>query len=268
MISSVFFVPTGTTVKPDHSLGLPSSSVGPGAALLPLLVLVLALPACSIFRRPSPRPPAPIVEESIPTQLPEPAEPNPLPPAKPRKPVVKPAPVPAASAPQVPVVAAYEADKVRSETKLALARDQRNSMISADVGYYLDVLSGRLKQGADPGITVVRANEGVRLDFNESLSLTQDEAQSAVDDCRRLMPLTKVLREYEQTLITLRATVQHLDSASRPAVERRIREYASCLTNAGISNKRVLILVAEDAATDPAAMHVQMRIEPVVRGSG
>ncbi|MBS0583735.1 MAG: hypothetical protein JSS42_11600 [Proteobacteria bacterium] len=244
-----------------------NSSVGPAAALLPLSALLLALSACSAFRRPTPKPPAPIVEESIPTQLPEPAEPNPLPPAKPRKPVAKPAPAPVASAPQVPVVPAQEADKVRSETKLALAQDKRNAMVSADVGYYLDVLYGRLKQGADPGIQVARTNEGVRIDFNESLSLTQEEAQSAVDDCHRLMPLTRVLREYEQTLIALHATARRLDSASRPTVERRIRGYTSCLISAGISNKRVLILVAEDAAVDSGTLHVQMRIEPVVRGN-
>jgi outer membrane protein OmpA-like peptidoglycan-associated protein len=134
-----------------------------------------------------------------------------------------------------------------------------------DVGYYLDVLQGRLQQSVDPAVIVSRASDSIVLDFSRRVGFTSGAAQ--LDDANRavLMPLSKTLAEYRMTLVSIRVSVDDDSAGARSLAQQRAAAIAHALEESGIVATRIKMSVPEGVARDGDA-HVEIELEPVMRG--
>jgi len=167
----------------------------------------------------------------------------------------------------------YEQDKLR--IKAALANNERDSLAPSEVGYYLDVLQGRLKQVAGQGMSVAR--QGDRIVLAVSIRAGFESGGSKVSPALReiLMPLSKALLEYRKTFVSVRIRPEDAGTpTSNPRLaEQRALAVARWLVDSGITGKRVAI-VGTDVRTDQTAVikagpenpvSIELQIEPVVR---
>jgi outer membrane protein OmpA-like peptidoglycan-associated protein len=183
--------------------------------------------------------------------------------------------VPGTAAPRVAVLDPRNEQQHRNRIKLALARNSHDSLETADVGYYMDVLQGRLKQIAGKDFGVGRQGDYVVLDMSFLPGFEKESAQldSSVRDV--LAPLSKVLVEFRMTLVSVQ--VRSDDSGAQPIkaglAERRAQALARTLVDAGIAGKRVVIAglyssaQAETESRSEGRLRVEMRLEPIVRVS-
>jgi outer membrane protein OmpA-like peptidoglycan-associated protein len=154
-----------------------------------------------------------------------------------------------------------ERDKKRIKQALASGRD---SLASTEVGYYMDVLQGRLKQLADKRMAVTRVDDRIIL----ALSLRFESGSTRIDSgiAEILSPLSSALVEYRKTLVSV-----HIGAdADMPALaEQRARVVAQYLVNAGVQRKRVVIAGSAENQPLPASQEnstrVELQLEPVVR---
>ena len=226
-----------------------------GADLLACALLVLALSACAT----KPKKVAPPVIEEAPPTRPVTPPPRPTPPPKP--PVVE-APPPARN---------FGQEKARR--KLELAADERNSVGAGDMGYYLDVLLGRLKQrlGSDTGIARHGQHLVVVLPASAGFPIGGSTLTPALR--AKLAPLSQVLLEYRRVLVSVYV---HSDAsvvgASNPRLaEQRAQVIAAYLGGAGLDPRRILLAPA--GPTRPAAnrpgdggrSRIEIQLEPIVR---
>ena len=209
--------------------------------------------------------------------------PPPAPVEAPIEPALPPAPVPAKSAgtvpsapaPRVAVLDPRNQQQDENRIKLALARNSRDSLDSADVGYYMDVLQGRLKQIAGKDFGVGRQGDYVVLDMSFESGFEKGTAQLDSSVRNVLTPLSKVLVEFRMTLVSVQVRTD--DSGAQPIktglAERRAQALAHALVDAGVANKRVVIAglnssgQAETDSRPESQLRVEMRLEPIVRVS-
>lgn len=212
-----------------------------------------------------------------------PVAPPPAPVAAPVEPAPPPAQLPAkstgavhgATTPHVAVLDPRNERQDANRIKLALARNSRDSLESADVGYYMDVLQGRLKQIGGRDFGVGRQGDYVVLDMSFQPGFEKGSAQldSSVRDV--LMPLSKVLVEFRMTLVSvqIRADDTGVQPIRTGLAERRAQALARALVEAGVSGKRVVIAglytsgQAETNSQTEGRLRVEMRLEPIVRVS-
>jgi outer membrane protein OmpA-like peptidoglycan-associated protein len=163
---------------------------------------------------------------------------------------------------------AEEQDKNR--IKLALAKSSHDALTPAQVGYYMDVLHGRLKQVA--GVAVDRHDE--RIILNLSLRFKTGGAKLDAGMHEILTQLSNVLVEYHMTMVSVHMDAGAVDdpSASPALMGQRAQALAHYLTKAGVAGKRIVIAgsasrrsLPGDAGEDRA--HVQLQIEPIVSAS-
>ena len=234
-------------LRPSHSE--PKACRVGGLRTFALAAAILALAACA---------------------LPRTRTPVPRPPAKP------PSSVPATPTAGIAVLdpRSYEQDKNR--IKLALAKNSRNSLASSEVGYYMDVLQGRLKQVAGKSIGVGRQGDRIVLDLSGRLAFESGSAQITPDIREILTPLSKVLVEYWKTLVSVQVRADDSDAQAinPPLAEQRALAVAHYLAEAGVADKRIVI-AGSGLNRPPAAnvspenrAHVELRFEPIVRAAG
>ena len=219
-----------------------------GLHALGLVAVILALAACATPHKPAPvtRPPAKPLRT--------------LPAARAR------APAPAAPTPTAAVLdsRSYEQDKNR--IKQALANNSSDALAPAEVGYYMDVLQGRLKQVTGKSIGIGRKGDRIVLDLSGGVAFESGSAQINAGIHQILTSLSKVLVEYRMTMVSVQV---RSDDAGAHAInpglaEQRALAIAHDLADAGVAVKRIVI-----ASVGPEhRMRVEMQLEPIVRAAG
>ena len=184
----------------------------------------------------------------------------------------KPAPVVAAPAPEPePAFAvldpgSYEQD--RSRIKQTLAKNERDALPAADVGYYLDVLQGRLRQIVGKDVSVMRQGNRIALDLSRRVGFEPAGPQLGPGTPEFLAPLCKVLVEYRMVLVSIR--VSPLDDASiaNPRLaDQRALALARQLADAGVANKRIVIAGTGGRSSSTARFRVELQLDPIIRAA-
>jgi outer membrane protein OmpA-like peptidoglycan-associated protein len=169
----------------------------------------------------------------------------------------------------------YEQDKAR--IKAMLANNDGDSLASTEVGYYLDVLQGRLKQVAGQSLGVAR--RGDRIVLTWSIRDGFEPAGSKISPGMReaLKPLSKALVEYRKTFVSIQIRPEDAGTPTSNArlAEQRASAVAHGLAENGVAGKRIVI-VGSGARTDQAAavkagpespVRIELQIEPLVHAS-
>jgi outer membrane protein OmpA-like peptidoglycan-associated protein len=213
-----------------------------------LIAMLCGLSACTTLR---PRPPT----------TPPPARP---PHSVPITPPATPAPV----AP-VPEPRSYEQDA--NDAKQALLKNDHDSLPATDVGYYLDVLHGRLKQLASANIGVARNGKLIVIVLAGVTRFEAGSAELSAAMRDALARLSAVLVEYRQTTVAVRVRGDDAGAkTSDPALaDQRRLAVANALAGAGIVDKRIVLATAPARAPatkgKSSPLRVELQLEPIVR---
>ena len=134
-----------------------------------------------------------------------------------------------------------------------------------EVGYYMDVLQGRLQQQLDPAVVVARDNDSIVLDFSRRLGFSADAAQ--LDDAGRdvLGPLAKILGEYRAALILVRVSAEENAIAARRLAQLRAGAIERTLIDSGVASARIAGSAAS-AATRDGGTRVEIVLTPETSG--
>jgi outer membrane protein OmpA-like peptidoglycan-associated protein len=219
-----------------------------GAALL-----LLALSGCA-GRSHRPTPPEPVVV--VPTR--------PTPPVRPTRPTPPPALTP------MPPARNFGQEKARR--KLELAADPRNAVGASEVGYYLDVLLGRLKQNLGPETGIARHGEHIVIVLPGSAAFEIGSAELSPGLRAKLAPLAKALLEFRRVLVSvhIRSDASVIGASNPRLAQARAQVVASTLGGAGLDPKRILIAPfgpAPPAAAQPGVggrTRIEIDLEPVL----
>ena len=183
--------------------------------------------------------------------------------------------VPAAPASGVPVLDPRNQEQAKQRIKLALAKNSRDSLPSSEVGYYMDVLQGRLTQMAGNNVGVDRHGDGIVLDLSSRSGFETGSAQISPGFSEILTSLSKVLGEYRMTLVSVHIGADGADAhATSPLAGLRAQAVAHYLAKAGVADKRIVIVRSDPNDPPVAVAHekngtrVEMQIEPIVRAAG
>lgn len=220
-------------------------------AVLPLAMMLagsLALAACS----------GPQTRPSLPQPTPKPPRSTPATPT-PSVTVLDPEPTP------------YEQDA--QAAKQQLAKNERDSLALREVGYYMDVLHGRLKQLAGKNVGVGRQGQFIALVLTGDLGFQPGGAQLSAGMRDSLAKLAKVLVEYRKTTVTVRMRGDDAGATlSNPQLAgQRRRAVADFLVASGVSEQRVVVARAAPTRAPAAkargsvALRVELQLEPILR---
>ncbi len=213
---------------------------------LPLLAMtILWMSACS----------------TMPARTPPPATPTPRPPPAvvPVTPVAEPAPAFVVLAP-----ASYEQEKRR--IRQTLGKNDREALAASEVGYYLDVLQGRLRQVAGRNVVVTRKGERLVLDLSRQVSFEPTGSQLGPGTRESMAALNKVLVEYRNVLVSVRVSPVDAASLSNPRLaEQRALSLARQFADAGVANKRIVVAGVPAKPGRASATRVELQLEPIVR---
>lgn len=229
-----------------------------GASTLLAATLILGLAGCAgQARRPQPPPPEVVWEPPVP------------PPARPRPPVAPPvaAPVP------TPMPPARNFAQEKARRRLELASDARNTVGASEVGYYLDVLQGRLKQGLGPDTGIARHGPHIVIVLPASASFPVGATALPPGLRAKLAPLAQALLEYRRLLVSVyvRADASVIGASNPRLSEQRAQVIAAYLGGAGIDPRRVLLAPpgpSKPAVARPGAGSrrlIEIDLEPILR---
>ena len=148
-----------------------------------------------------------------------------------------------------------------------MAVQPRESLASAEAGYYLDVLQGRVKPMARAGLSMSRQANRVDIELSGRAGFAAGSGQLSPVMREMLARLAAILAEYRKTVITLRLRG---DDAAPPGGRARLAELrglavAAYLVDAGLPRKRILLTSALATADASAGGRLVLQIEPVVR---
>jgi hypothetical protein len=203
-----------------------------------LLATLLLLGACAILHRPTP-PPPPESAPPPPVAAPPPLEPAPV---KKPKPHPKPAPAPARA------------------TVDGLAPDE--------VGYYLDVMHGRLKQLAGSSVGMERRGERIVILATAQFDASTGKLELDAAHSRPFAGIAKVLMEYRKTRVSVQASnvdgKAAPDTATRAACEQALLHY---LEGAGVAAEQLsgMTNARGDSASGAKSAYFAITIDPVLR---
>jgi len=166
----------------------------------------------------------------------------------------------------------YQQD--RSRIRRTLANSENDSLAPSEVGYYMDVLLGRLRQITGGNVAVRRRSDGIVLELSVRGGFA---AGSQIEPTLReiLAPLAKTILEYRKTLVSVGVRAGGGDSPQLS--DQRASAVAHYLVERGIAGKRILtssvggnkgahVPTAKGVTAEPA--HVELLIEPIVRAAG
>jgi len=145
------------------------------------------------------------------------------------------------------------------------AQPSGESLAPADVGYYMDVMQGRIKQ-AMGNVGVSRQGDRIALDLTGRIVFGPGSAQLGNGNHALLEQLSKALVEYRMTLVSVRVRA---DDPATHAIDPRLsaqraQAIASELAAAGVGLKRIVIA---GVGADKRA-HVELLLEPIVSPAG
>jgi outer membrane protein OmpA-like peptidoglycan-associated protein len=135
----------------------------------------------------------------------------------------------------------------------------------AQVGYYFDVLQGRLQQQAGPDIAISRRSEAITLDLTRRLHFANDDAQLSPADCAGLAPLASVFVEYRMTRVIIEVSAGESGDAAGKAARSHAQSIAKCLGNAGVAAKRIEVRDAAETRASTQHSSTLLQLEAVVR---
>ena len=140
----------------------------------------------------------------------------------------------------------------------------KQGVAAGEVGYFLDVLQGRLRQALDPGVIISRERNSIVLDFSQRIVFAEDETQT--DDAGResLLSLAKVLLEFRSALVSVRVDARDDSADARKLAQLRANAVERVLTGSGISAARIAAAVPGAAARN-GNMHVEILLVPEIR---
>ena len=173
--------------------------------------------------------------------------------------------------PGVHIVDAATVELETQRVAAALGRSRHESIAAPDVGYYLDVLQGRLQQAVGEHVDVRRDGQAVSLEILGRVMSDTDGSRldSVTQDI--LTKFGRVLVEYHATVVNVRvldANAKDIDPVSvaptAVAVVRRLVQEGAAATH--------LLLVARDSTragkSQPAAstdICIALKIQPIPR---
>ena len=130
-----------------------------------------------------------------------------------------------------------------------------------EVGYYMDVLQGRLQQQLDPGVITGRKRDSIVLDFSHRLTFAADSAQ--LDDAGRNMfaVLAKILAEYRSALASVRVSAEGDDVSARKLAQLRAGTIERILIDDGVAPARVVSSVAGIVRKDGSHVEIVLVTE-------
>jgi len=162
--------------------------------------------------------------------------------------------------------AATASSKPHADKKPASVTTEKNTTLPThEVGYYLDVLQGRLQQRLDPGVLIGREHGSIVLDFSRRFTFATDSAQLDAIDRAVLLPLVTVLSEYRAARVSVRVNADDEAPAARKLAQQREAAVAHALTDGGVAAARVVTVVPGSAAR-PGEAHVEIVLTPETRG--
>jgi len=155
------------------------------------------------------------------------------------------------------------ADKPRGT--LTLPRDP-DALAPAEVGYYMDVLLGRLRQL--PGVDSMRRADQIIIGLSGRCDLAAGRARADADLHATLTALAQVLNEYRKTLVSLQAEpIAPAGPIDAAPARRCVFAAADALTSAGLSAKRIATIAPNDGKGAPPAdvqPAAQVRLQLIV----
>ena len=227
--------------------------------LLPVAVAIALLAACAELPKRAPPPKTIIV--------------NPKPPA--RAPVPAPAGTAAPAINGVVLVAPANHEQEKNKIKLLLSKSSRDSLPVSEVGYYMDVLQGRVKQkiGKTQGVGMARSDDRIVIVMRGSSGFETGDAQISPGIRQFLAPLSKVLVEYRMTLVSIRIRADNSGLSNPQLTEQRSQAVARYLMEAGVSKKRMVVVSVGKRGAAPANptsvnhARIELQLEPIVRAA-
>jgi len=153
----------------------------------------------------------------------------------------------------------------RPRAVLTLPKDP-DALAPAEVGYYMDVLLGRLRQLQ--GVDCVRRADQIVIRLSGRFDIAAGRAHADADLQATLTALAPVLIEYRKTLVSLQAAAAAPAGPIDAALARRcVLAAAESLTSAGLSPKRIATVAANERKAAPAPdaqTSAQVRLELIV----
>lgn len=202
----------------------------------------------------------------VPVQSPRPVTlPAPPPDAKPPKPTTSPPPAPAPIA-----TGPRRYGESRSAAAQALGRDAATGLPASEVGYYMDVLQGRLKQVS--GKNIAEARRGNLIVLVLSNVFDEGNALANASSIGSLSSIARVLVEYRKTTVTVRAGGEGAAAVlgASGLADQRALAVADLLARAGIGGKRLVVPAARgrsrngEGLGDAKQSRVELLVEPIV----
>jgi len=155
--------------------------------------------------------------------------------------------------------------------KATLAKKSGETLGDDEVGCYMDVLQGRLRQSFAPPVNIVRKQQTIVVALDGGCDAAP-HAQLDADARGTLTALATVLKEYRKTVVSVQTRdVPDSAAASDPQVlERCALATARHLAAAGLGAKHLAVPGAVAAApaagaAAPQRMQFELSIEPVTR---
>lgn len=157
--------------------------------------------------------------------------------------------------------------------RAALARNPQDSLAPTEVGYYLDVLLGRIKQSLGREIGAVRQNQKLLIVLPARAGFAVGSVDVGPELKQSISALAHALVEYRRVLVVVRVRPdQSVIGASNPRLtEQRAEAIAHALADAGISPQRIAVAPAtlsRPAVAKPGIVpraRIQFELEPIVR---
>ncbi len=166
-------------------------------------------------------------------------------------------------------------EREKNRIKLQLSKNAADSLPASEVGYYMDVLQGRVKQkiGNSKGIGIARSNDRIVIVMTGGTGFEGTNHQVSPGIREFLAPLSKILVEYRMTVVSIRIRADGSGGkASNPQLtEQRAQAVAKYLIDAGVSNKRMVVVGAGKSNANSASAsreRIELQIEPIVRAAG
>ena len=251
-----FFVRTSNALNRNFAKAMPAAS-----RLLLLAVAIALLAACAELPKRAPQQKTIIVKPKPPASAPV---------------LVTALPAPSAVAISgVVLVAPANHEQEKNKIKLLLSKSSRDSLPASEVGYYMDVLQGRVKQkiGTTQGVGMARSDDRIVIVMRGSSGFETGGAQISPGIRQFLAPLSKVLVEYRMTLVSIRIRADNSGPNNSQLTEQRSQAVARYLMEAGVSKKRMVVVSVGSrgaAPVNPASVNrarIELQLEPIVRAA-
>ena len=172
----------------------------------------------------------------------------------------------------VPVAAASERRTyANASVRRTLAGGDRNALGRTDVGYYMDILQGRLTQAIGKDGRIERRGDSILLLLPMGFDI--DSSQLNPAGRQRLQSLTGILVEYRLTVVSvqIRGVDSGAHAANSPLANDRAGVLSKYLADAGIAGKRIAkagegsrLPEMPWAGDQPDGIRVELQLSPIV----